>query len=304
MLALALCVAACSRQENTQHTAAAITAFKSDDEAWRRERLEALQQPDGWTSLIGLHWIQLKMHQVGSAPQNGIRLAMGPPRLGILTEEGARIFLEPEKEVALTLNGQPMQQRERLYSDHDEIPSVVGFDDGKGQISVIKRGGRYALRVKHADAPSRLHFTGLDYWPADMSWRIPGRLIPHLAGKTLPIVDIIGTTSEMPNPGTLEFERDGKQYRLEAVGEPDGGLFVIFADRTSGQGSYPAGRFMDVPAADDQGKVLLDFNHAYNPPCAFTPFATCPLPPPENRLDLAVQAGEKKYEKPNLGSGH
>ena len=110
--------------------------------------------------------------------------------------------------------------------------------------------------------------------------------------------DYFGPRYGEPNAGTLEFERDGRTWRLEAIGEPGRELFVIFGDRTSGHGSYPAGRYLDLPAPDAQGRVVIDFNHAYNPPCAFTPFATCPLPPPENRLDLAVEAGEKAYVKP------
>ncbi|MEE7559947.1 DUF1684 domain-containing protein, partial [Xanthomonas sp. Kuri4-2] len=138
-------------------------------------------------------------------------------------------------------------------------------------------------------------FAGLDVWPADPRWRIAARYVPNPPGKTLPIVDIVGITTEQPNAGAVEFERDGRRYRLEAIGEPGQPLFLVFADRTSGHGSYPAGRFIDVDAPDPSGHVLIDFNRAYNPPCAFTPFATCPLPPPENRLDLAVTAGEKTY---------
>ena len=173
---------------------------------------------------------------------------------------------------------------------------MIGFDEGKGVLGVIKRGERYALRVKHADAPTRLQFAGLEYWPADPGWKITGKFVPHPPGKTMPIVDIIGITTDAPNPGAVEFVRDGKTYRIEAMGEPDSAdLFLVLADRTSGHGSYAAGRFMDTPGPDAQGRVVLDFNRAYNPPCAFTPFATCPLPPPENRLDLAISAGEKAY---------
>jgi uncharacterized protein (DUF1684 family) len=157
---------------------------------------------------------------------------------------------------------------------------------------------RYALRVKHADAPSRLQFGKLDYWPGGRDWRIEGKFVPHPAGKTIPIVNIIGMTDEVPNPGTIEFQRDGKAYRIEALDEGDGQLFLIYADRTSGHGSYGAGRYLEAPLPDANGKVVLDFNRGYNPPCAFTAFATCPLPPPENRLDLAIQAGEKAYAKP------
>jgi len=124
--------------------------------------------------------------------------------------------------------------------------------------------------------------------------------VPHPAGKTIEIADIIGTLNQVPNPGAIEFQRDGKTYRIEALDEGDDELFLVFADRTNGHGSYGAGRFLYAPRPDAQGRVALDFNQSYNPPCAFTPFATCPLPPPENRLDLAVLSGEKAYAKPAL----
>ena len=273
-------------------------AFVAEDAAWRAQRKEGLLKSDGWTSLVGLHWIELKAHYLGSSPGSGIRLAMGPAKMGLLQQDGDRLFFTPERGVALTLDGEPIKGRVELKSDHDPSPSLVGFDEGKGALSLIQRGPRRALRVKHADAPTRLQFTGLEYWPADASWKIEGKFVPHPAGKTLPIVDITGTITETPNPGVVEFARDGKTLRLEALQGSGDGLFLVLADRTSGHGSYPAGRFLDAPAPDAQGKVVLDFNRAYNPPCAFTAFATCPLPPPENRIDLAITAGEKTYVHP------
>jgi uncharacterized protein (DUF1684 family) len=272
-------------------------AFLADENAWRATRRERLLEPDGWTSLIGLHWIELKTHFVGSGADNGIRLAMGPPKMGMLQQENGHLFFVPEKGVALTIDGEPMRGRTELRDDKSETPSKIGFDDGKGVMTVIERSGRHALRVKHADAPTRTGFVGLDYWPADPSWKIEGRFVANAPGKTLPIVDIIGATNDEPNPGAVEFQRDGKTYRIEAIDEGDGDLFLVFADRTNGHGSYGAGRFLDAGKAGADGKVTLDFNRAYNPPCAFTSFATCPLPPPENRLDLAIAAGEKKYAK-------
>ncbi len=271
--------------------------FLADNAVWREQRKTELTAPDGWASLVGLHWIELKSHFVGSGPDSGIKLAVGPAKLGMVTQQGKQVFLTPERGVALTLDGEPLKGRVRLESDRDAHPSTVGFDDGKGQLTVIERGGRHALRVKHADAESRTQFVGLDYWPPQEDWRIEGRFVPHPAGKTLTIVDVIGVATESPNPGVVEFERDGKTFHLEALGQPGGPLFFVLADRTSGHGSYPAGRFLDAEAPQ-AGKVVLDFNRAYNPPCAFTPYATCPLPPAENRLDLLVEAGEKAYAKP------
>ncbi|MDR6673537.1 uncharacterized protein (DUF1684 family) [Xanthomonas translucens] len=296
LLVALLALGACGKQAPAPAAPAlADKAFLADQQRWREQRRQELQAPDGWTSLVGLHWLELKEHYIGSGPGSGIRLAVGPARMALVSRVDGQVFLTPEPGAALRMDGKPLQRRTRLYSDHDATPSVVEFDDGKGKLSLIARGGRYALRVKHADAPTRLGFAGLSDWPPAESWRIRGRFVPNAPGKTLPIVDIIGVTTESPNAGALEFERDGKRLRLEAIGEPGRPLFVVFADRTSGRGSYPAGRFLDVPAPNADGSVVLDFNRAYNPPCAFTPFATCPLPPPENRLDLAVEAGEKSY---------
>jgi uncharacterized protein (DUF1684 family) len=221
---------------------------------------------------------------------------MGPAHLGLLDRKGEQLRFTPEKDIALTLDGQPAEGEVDLLSDDSDTgPSKLAFDDGRGIATVIKRGDRYALRVRHADAATRTGFKGIDYWPADASWVVSGRFVAHPAGKTIPIANIIGTTDEMPNPGVVEFERDGQVFRLEALDEGGDELFLVFADRTSGKGSYPAGRFLYAPRPDAQGRMTLDFNHAYNPPCAFTAFATCPLPPNENRLDLAITAGEMTY---------
>ncbi len=285
------------RHEDAQRETAFDAAFLLHNDAWREQRQAELLAPDGWTSLVGLHWLEWKAHYIGSGSTSGIRLAVGPPRLGMVTRDGARVWFTPEPGVALSQGGAPLTGRIAFHSDREAEPTVINFDEGKGALSLIRRGDRFALRVKHADAPSRVEFAGLQYWPTDPSWRITARFVPHAADKTLPIVDIVGLSSEQPNAGAIEFERDGKTWRLEAIGEPGRPLLVIFADRTSGHGSYPAGRYIDVDQPDGNSAVVLDFNRAYNPPCAYTPFATCPLPPPENRLDLRIDAGEKAYAK-------
>ena len=231
---------------------------------------------------------------VENRPGGGGSLGMGM----VARDNAGRWWLTPERGAALTVGDQPLKSRIALHSDHDPEPTVIGFDEGKGLLTLLRRGDRDALRIRHADAPTRLQFAGLQYWPADPSWRIEARFLPHPPGRTLPIGDIVGTQSDSPNPGVVEFERDGRSFRLEALGEPGRELFFVLADRTSGHGSYPAGRFLDAQWPGADGKVVLDFNRAYNPPCAFTLYATCPLPPPENRLDLAIEAGEKTYVSP------
>lgn len=280
----------------------ADTQFLGDNQAWRIDRHSALVQADGWTSLVGLHWLTLKAHYIGSGSTSGLRLAVGPARMGMVERAGGVVHFTPEPGADLRVDGQPLRGRITLHSDREATPTVISFDDGKGLLTLLERGGQHALRVRHADAASRRDFAGLQYWPAERRWQVAARFVPHQPARTLQIVDMVGMASALPNPGQLRFERDGQAYVLEAIGNPDGSLMVIMADRTSGHGSYPAGRYIDVagPAAD--GTVLVDFNRAYNPPCAFTPFATCPLPPPENRLDLAVGAGEKAYDRKSAPS--
>ena len=278
--------------------AAADPGFQSANALWRLQRVEALSAADGWASLIGLYPIELRAHYVGSDASSGLRLAHGPPKLGLLQQDGGRLYFTPERGVVVTRDGEPLPRgRVELRDDRDPAPTVLGFDDGKGRFTVIERNGRRALRAWHADAESRLQFGRLDYWPADPGWQLTGRFEPHPAGQRLEIVDILGHLRPMANPGAVVFERDGASHRLEALDGGDGALFLMFADRTSGHDSYGAGRYLYTAPVAADGSVVLDFNRAINPPCAFTDFATCPLPPASNRLDVAITAGEKRYAR-------
>ena len=278
----------------------ASAAFAASEGEWRAGRRAELLAEDGWASLVGLHWLELPAHYVGSGATSGIRLAQGPEKLGLVQRTGGRVYFTPERGVAVSLDDQPLTGRIELRDDRDAAPTELRFDDGLGRLSLIRRGERHALRVRHAEAPARTGFGTIEYWPVDAGWLVEGRYTPHPAGRTIEIASIIGGVDAMPNPGAVDFTRDGVDYRLEALEGSDGGLFLILADRTSGQGSYGAGRYLDAAAPDAQGRVMLNFNRAYNPPCAFTDHATCPLPPPANRLDLAVTAGERAYAKPAI----
>lgn len=306
-VAVLTCVLAACRREDPPvqrdpRDAAAASAFAQAHAAWRATRRAELLAPDGWTSLVGLHWITRGPHFVGSSGGSGIRIAMGPAEMGLLElRKDDTLHFVPARGAVLTLDGAPLRSATVLRSDADPAgASRVGFDDGQGSATVIKRGDRHALRVRHANAATRTGFKGLSYWPATRDWRVQARFVPHAAGRTLQIVNIVGTVDAVPNPGALEFEHGGKPYRLEALDQGDGQLFVVFADRTNGRGSYGAGRYLDAARPDARGRVELDFNRSYNPPCAFTAFATCPLPPAANRLDLVVTAGEKAYVAPVL----
>ena len=305
VFAAALAVAgstACHKQDNNGKpamNAAAAATFAHDEQAWRDKRRSDLLKPEGWTSLIGLHWLDPGSHYIGSAAGNGIQLSMGPAHLGMVDIAGKQVRFVPEQSAQLTLDGKPLAGAATLRTDADPAgPSVIGFDGDKGHATVIERNNRFALRVKHADAPTRIGFSGIGYWPADPAWNIQAKFVPHEKGRTIEVANIIGGMDAMANPGIVEFQQGGKTHRIEALDEGEGVLFLVFADRTNGHGSYGAGRFLDAPMPDANGNVTLDFNQSRNPPCAFTAFATCPLPPPENRLDLAITAGEKAYHKP------
>lgn len=294
LIALVLVLAGCTRDGAGDSGPAPVDpAYLHGEQQWRLERARALQADDGWTTLVGLHWLELKAHYIGNGPRAGIDLGIGPSRLALVQQEAGQVYLTPERDLALTADGEPLRGRVRLRPDRDGAPTRIGFDDGRGELGLIERGGRHALRVRHLDAPARKRFAGLRFWSPDPSWRLQGTWRPHPAGQTLEIVNILGQVEAMPNPGAVEFERDGRSWRLEAV---DGGdtLLVMFADGTSGHGSYGAGRYLDIPHPGDN-PLVLDFNRAYNPPCAYVRHATCPLPPPGNRLQLAIEAGEQAY---------
>lgn len=309
----AVALAACDRGPapadagNAARANAERQAYDKQIADWRAQRLQRLTRPDGWLSLVGMHWLEVGNTRVGSGADNGTRLAAGPPHIGVVSlSKDGRLGFKPEAGADITIDGQPAPPSTPLATDADSTrePTVVGFNKGDVSFIVIKRGDRYALRVRDALAPTRTGFAGIPYFPIDPGFRFKARFTPHAPGSKIDIVNILGMVEPMDNPGTLSFDKDGKTHTLEAVDEGDHRLFLIYADRTSGHESYAAARFLyaEFPGAD--GTTTLDFNQGYNPPCAFTAFSTCPMPPLSNRLDLAINAGEKKPLKPILGGGN
>lgn len=277
-------------------------SYRQQVEQWRRARVAKLTAPDGWLSLVGLEWLREGANRIGSAAGNDVVLKVGPAHLGTLTltPDGA-MQLVLAKDSGATVDGKPVAHAVLVDDMHVKgaaVPTTVRF--GSASFHVIDREGRKGLRVKDPAAPTRTHFLGIDYFPIDPSWRIVADWVPLRPAHTLEIGTAIGTIDKVDVPGKAVFQRDGHTFELLPYQEePDGPLFFVIADRTSGKQTYGAARFLyaALPSGGlaQPGKVVLDFNEAYNPPCAFTPFATCPLAPPENRLDLAVTAGEKKY---------
>jgi uncharacterized protein len=277
-------------------------SYKQEIQQWRSGRLDRLTAPGGWLSLAGLEWLKDGPNRIGSAADNDIVLTVGPAHLGVANlAHSGEVHLVLDHDSGALIDGKPAHEA-TLVDDvkaGDATPTTVSF--GTASFYLIDRDGRKGLRVKDSDAPSRKHFLGIDSFPIDPSWRIEATWVPAAPGATLEMGTVIGTIDKYPVPGKLEFSRDGKQFEILPVIEVPGDkqYFIVFADRTSGKETYGAARFLYIDPPKD-GKVVLDFNKAYNPPCAFTPFATCPLAPPENRLDLRVTAGEKNYR----GSNH
>jgi len=277
-------------------------AYTHEIEQWRAARVARLTAPDGWLSLIGLEWLHEGANRVGSAAGNDIVLKAGPAHLGTVTlaaDGTTRIVLA--KDVDASIDGRNLESAtlvDDMHASGSAAPTTVRFGDAS--FYVIDRDGRRALRVKDGGAEARSDFAGIDYFPIDPSWRIEADWVPFDPPHDLQMGTAIGTIDTVKVPGKAVFHRDGHVFELLPYQEePDGELFFVLADQTSGKQTYGAARFLyaALPAGgvDKPGTVVLDFNEAYNPPCAFTPFATCPLAPPENRLDIAVTAGEKKY---------
>jgi uncharacterized protein len=261
---------------------------------WRHERLTRLQKPDGWLSLVGLHWIEPGSTRVGSGPANGTKLAVGPDTLGMLTLKNGKATFRIDARKETMVDDQPAPAVVSMVADSQGEPTKISFNNGDASIVLIERGGRFALRVRNAMAETRLKFPGLDYYDINSKFKVKAKFAPHPAGQKIDIVNILGLTEQMDNPGTLTFELDGQSFTVEAIDEGDGQYFIVFADRTSGKESYAAARFVYAAPAGADGMTDIDFNKAYNPPCAFTTFSTCPLPPAGNRLNVEIRAGEKK----------
>ena len=262
----------------------------SDLARFRAERVARLTKPDSWLSLIGRHLLKPGENSLGTAADNTIKLATGPDHLGqIMLKDGEAVFTRaPGAEVRI--DGQTAQTATLNY--RGEKPTMVAF--GTTSFHVMQRGDSLFLRVKDTASARLKEFAGIDYFPTDPSWRIEAQWVSFTPPRQIPITNMIGQTTPAPVPGKAVFTRDGKTFELWPIDEGEDELFFVFTDLTAGTETYEASRFLYAEKAKD-GKVRLDFNRAQNPPCAFTPFATCPLPPKQNALPVRVTAGEKKY---------
>ncbi len=286
---------------------AAQESFSQNDElAWRTQHATDLQKPDGWLSLIGLQWLEPGATSIGSAQDNKIHLpSTAPAHIGILKLENNAVTLLPPKEgfpSGLQIDGAPAKQLSlRADQDKDKFNSHVTI--GTINFYVIKRADKFALRIKDAKSPSLLEFHGLKWFELNPEYRVTAKWTPYVPAKSVSLLTLVGTEYSEPVPGFAEFTLQGKAFRLEPVLEDPNNpkLFFILRDTTSAETTYPACRFLYTTfpnhGVGQPGELLLDFNQLENPPCAYTPYATCPLPPAGNRLPIALPVGEQRYHK-------
>ncbi len=270
-------------------------AYRGEIRAWRAQREARLKADGGWLTVAGLFWLKDGANRFGADPGNEIVLPPGsaPARAGVFHFQAGKATVEVEPGVTITAEGRPVTAME-LKPDSTDAPDVLSL--GALQMILIQRQERYGIRLKDMNSTLRKEFKGLSWFEVKEPYRITARFVPHGSMRPIAVPNILGQTQKMPSPGYVVFTLGGREVRLEGVLEDPHAtqLFFIFRDLTTGKETYPAGRFLysDLPK---DGQVVLDFNKAYNPPCAFTPYATCPLPPQENWLPVSIEAGEMNY---------
>lgn len=265
-----------------------VESHRRTVEAWREARYAALRREIGWLTLAGLGWLRQGSNTLGSDPACDVVLPSGPASAGRVEVGHSGVFATGEFVHA----GHPVSGL-RLVSDRAGDPTMLEL--GSLRMCLIERGEQSAIRTWDVEAPARAGFAGIDHWPVDLRWRLIGRVEPT-PGRRLAVPDVIGIDEEQEAPADVVFELEGRTHRLQGLrGGDRGELWLVFGDATNGAETYGGGRFLYTTALDEDGTVIVDFNRAYNPPCVFSPFATCPLPWPANRLPVRITAGEKSF---------
>ena len=281
------------------------TPWQKDTAAWRAEHRADLLKPDGWLSLTGLEWLQPGDNSVGSAAGNKIHLAGGPAHLAILHLESKTVTLNPPpggfRPDFLVAGAPAKSQSLRAEANNDKVSPHLTI--GTLNMYVIRREARFALRIKDSHSPAIVGFHELKWYAPDPVYRVTAEWIPYSPHKTIALATLVGTSYDQPVPGAAEFTLAGRTFRLEPVLEDPtvAKLFFILRDTTSTSTTYGACRFLytafPINGLDKPGELVLDFNRLENPPCAYTPYSTCPLPPPGNRLPIPLPAGEQRYHE-------
>lgn len=268
--------------------------YEQEIEQWKQKRINSLKKETGWLNLAGLYWLEQGNNSFGTGVKNKIIFPKGslPTVAGNLILKNEVVTLKNAKGVNIKVNNELVRQRIIFSTDSIKTP-VVSY--GAYHWTIIKREDRIGIRLRNYNSEAVKRFNGIERFATDSQWRFNAILKEPIAPTTIPITNVLGQTIQMKLLGKLIFSLNGAVISLDAV-EEENQLFIIFGDATNGKQTYGAGRFLYADKPDASGKTILDFNKAYNPPCAFTPFATCPLPPKQNIIAIAVTAGEKKFD--------
>jgi hypothetical protein len=259
--------------------------------AWRDQAERGLRADDGWLTVVGLAWLRDGANTLGSAPHHDVVLpASAPANLGTITLRDGMATLEAAAQAGVLVDGMPVTTAALAHDAQAARPTLI--TTGSVSLFVIQRGDQYAVRIRDTQSPARQSFAGRVWYDYNPAYRVAGQFVPHASRHTLTVETVIGTPTTYNNPGFVSFQLHGQPLVLEAFEGGASSLWFVLRDATSGATTYSASRFLYAPLHAD-GKVDLDFNRAYNPPCAFTPYATCPLPPRQNVLPIAIEAGEK-----------
>jgi len=277
ILPLLILAVACGRHQEP--------TYEQQIEKYRQDRVARLTRPDGWLSVVALLPLQ--------EGKNSVQLPSKPPKYAQMTLQQGRVILDSDS--SFTIANKPVTAPVELHNDTEDA-GYTTVHYGKISFFIHKVGDRFGVRVKDPDSERRKNFKGLQYFPTDPKYRVEARFEPYNPPKHIPMPNVSGITTDEISPGALVFTLDGKEYRIDPIleqGTKD--YFIIIRDATSGRETYGGARYLYASPPGADGKTIVDFNKAYNPPCAFTPYATCPLPPPQNRLPIRIEAGEKKY---------
>ena len=266
--------------------------YAAETEAWRVDREEKLKADDGWLTVAGLFFLNEGDNSFGSSPLNDIVLRTGPAHAGVFTLRGGAVTARALAGETLSVNGRDVAAA-RLWPREGDKRPVVAI--GPLTLYVHYSGARLAIRLRDLDSELRRRFAGLRWFPVDESYRVRGRYVPHDQPRTVELSNILGDIEPARSSGSVVLTVAGEDLRLTAL-DVGGRLWFIFRDLTSGRETYPAARFLNADAPAEDGYTTVDFNRAYNPPCAFNPYTTCPLPPRENRLPVRIEAGERDYQ--------
>lgn len=287
---LAMAFASCSGKK------AVITepGYVKEIDDWHAYRVNVLKSPTGWLNIAGLFWLAEGMNSFGSDPKNAVVFPadFSIASAGFFVLENGRVKQTLFPGIELASSGAVIKGTTVIFNPDSSRQPVIEF--GPFRWFIIKRDTRYGVRLRNRNHPDLVSFRGIERFPVDASWRVTATW-HKTPGRTIPITNVLGQTTPQAAPGTLVFALEGREFSLDALDEGEDRLFIIFGDQTNTRGTYGAGRYLYVSKPDSTGHVVVDFNKAENPPCAFTEFATCPLPPKQNVMDIEVLAGEKDY---------